>query len=131
MVNPIQPGVAGLGTSSQIVNTEVPPAAALAAQQIQAVGQSADARLDSNTQDSPQHKPEPGSLEKTLETMNERMQAWSTGMRFHVDEDAQRVVVSIVDNKTGEVLRTVPSEAVLKVAKMIVQMQGQTVNTRA
>jgi flagellar protein FlaG len=52
-------------------------------------------------------------------------------MRFHVDEDAQRVVVSIVDNKTGEVLRTVPSEAVLKVAKMIVQMQGQTVNTRA
>jgi flagellar protein FlaG len=48
-----------------------------------------------------------------------------------MDEDAQRLVVSIVDNETGEVLRKVPSDAVLQVAKMIVQMQGGGVNTKA
>lgn len=71
------------------------------------------------------------ALEKTLEQLNDSMQAWSTGMRFDVDEDAQRIVVSIVDSATGEVLRTVPSDAVIRVAKMIVQLQGGSIDTRA
>lgn len=61
---------------------------------------------------------------------NEQLQAWSTGMRFSMDEDAQRLVVSIVDSGTGEVLRTVPSDAVLRIARMIVQFQGASVDTR-
>ncbi|MDN5843695.1 MAG: flagellar protein FlaG [Alcaligenaceae bacterium] len=65
-----------------------------------------------------------------LQQANEQLQAWSTGMRFSVDDDAQRLVVSIVDNGTGEVLRTVPSEAVLKIARMIVQFQGAGVDTQ-
>ncbi|MGE8546983.1 MAG: flagellar protein FlaG [Alcaligenes sp.] len=78
--------------------------------------------------------PLPGTintLEQTLDNINATMQAWSTGMRFDMDEDAQRLVVSIVDNKTGEVLRTVPSEAVIQIAKMIVQLQGNTVDVKA
>ena len=69
-------------------------------------------------------------LDDTLEELNQRMQAWSTGLKFSMDEDAQRLVVSIVDTATGDVIRTVPSDAVLKVAKMIVQMQGQMVDTK-
>src|SRR5690606_13510920 len=49
-------------------------------------------------------------LEKALELVNSNMKAWATGMRFDVDPEAQRVVVSIIDNETGEVLRTVPSD---------------------
>lgn len=74
---------------------------------------------------------QPTSLEKALELVNNNLQAWSTGMRFDIDQDAQRVVISIVDSSTGEVLRTVPSDAVLRVAKMIVQLQGSLVNTKA
>src|SRR5690606_27072282 len=70
-------------------------------------------------------------LEKALEEVNSNMKAWSTGMRFDVDEEAQRVVVSIVDNETGDVLRTVPTDAVLRIAKMIVQLQGRSVDTKA
>lgn len=65
-----------------------------------------------------------------LEQANEQLQAWSTGMRFSMDDDAQRLVLSIVDSGTGEVLRTVPSEAVLQIARMIVQFQGSSVDTR-
>ena len=71
------------------------------------------------------------TLDKALEMVNSNMEAWSTGMRFDMDDEAQRLVVSIVDNSTGEVLRTVPSEAVLRVAKMIVHLQGQVINTKA
>lgn len=70
------------------------------------------------------------ALEKALDLVNSNLQAWSTGLRFNVDEDTQRVVISIVDSSTGEVLRTVPSDAVLRVAKMIVQLQGSLVDTK-
>lgn len=77
--------------------------------------------------------PEPpqSSLEKALASVNDSLRAWSTGMRFEMDEDAQRLVVSIVDSSTGDVLRTIPSDAVLRVAKMIVQLQGTGVDTQA
>ncbi|HRK84944.1 MAG TPA: flagellar protein FlaG [Alcaligenes faecalis] len=79
-------------------------------------------------------EPVPGvvnSLDDTLEQINDSLQAWSTGIRFNMDDEAQRLVVSIVDNSTGEVLRTVPSDAVIQIAKMIVQLQGNAVSVKA
>ena len=66
-----------------------------------------------------------------LERVNESLQAWSTGIRFEMDDEADRLVVSIVDRNSGDVIRQIPSEAVLKVAKMIIQLQGSGVDTRA
>ena len=34
-----------------------------------------------------------------------------------------QIVVSVVDSESGKVLRTIPSEAVIKIAKMIVNMR--------
>ncbi|MGE8517313.1 MAG: flagellar protein FlaG [Alcaligenes nematophilus] len=78
--------------------------------------------------------PEPGminTLDDTLAQINSSLQAWSTGIRFDMDDEAQRLVVSIVNNDTGEVLRTVPSDAVIQIAKMIIQLQGNSVNIKA
>ncbi|WP_194273448.1 flagellar protein FlaG [Alcaligenes faecalis] len=78
-------------------------------------------------------EPVPGmvnTLDDTLDQINNSLQAWSTGIRFNMDDEAQRLVVSIVDNKTGEVLRTVPSDAVIQIAKMIVQLQGNAVSVK-
>ena len=72
-----------------------------------------------------------GSPQDAFEEINAAMQAWATGMRFEIDEDTQQLVVSIVDNKSGEVIRQIPSEEVLQVAKMITQMRGQLVNVKA
>ncbi|CFW11514.1 flagellar protein [Bordetella pertussis] len=36
-----------------------------------------------------------------------------------------------MDAETGDVLRTIPSEAVIRIAKMIVKMQGNAVETTA
>lgn len=67
----------------------------------------------------------------TFEEINNAMQAWDTGLRFEIDEDTQQLVVSIVDSKTGEVIRQVPNEEVLHIAKMISQFQGQLVSVKA
>ena len=97
------------------------------AQKVTATERALDGRL---SPDAEQPNLTADATNKALDEVNGHLQAWSTGMQFKFDEEAQRIVVSIIDNHSGEVLRTVPSEAVLQVAKMIVQMQGQGVDTK-
>ena len=66
-----------------------------------------------------------------IEEINATMHAWATNLRFEIDPDAQRLVVSVVDTDSGEVLRTVPNEAAIRIAKMVVSLQGNMVDTSA
>lgn len=106
------------------------PSAAMTVTPVQA--SSTDTQLQQRWPD--RHEPVPGmvnTLEETLAQINDALQAWSTSLRFDMDDEAQRLVVSVVDNTTGEVLRTVPSDAVIQIAKMIVQLQGNIVSVTA
>lgn len=76
-------------------------------------------------------QPEKSSLDTALEQLNQNLQAWATGVRFDIDPDTQKIVVSLVDNESGDVIRAVPSEAVLQISKMITEFQGNTINTKA
>lgn len=69
--------------------------------------------------------------ERALEEINSQLRAWSTELQFELDPDIQKIVVSVRDSESGEVLRTIPSEAVIRIAKMIVKMQGNAVETTA
>lgn len=73
----------------------------------------------------------PLPLEKALEEINRSMQAWSTSLRFDIDPEVKRVVVSIIDTETGDVVRTIPNEVILRIAKMLINLQGQAVTTSA
>ncbi|NLC35333.1 MAG: flagellar protein FlaG [Alcaligenaceae bacterium] len=72
-----------------------------------------------------------GTGEDAFEEINAAMQAWDTGMRFEIDEDTQQLVVSVIDSKTGDTLRQIPSEEVLHIAKMVAQFQGKLINVKA
>jgi len=76
-------------------------------------------------------QPAAQTLEKALDDINRQMKAWSTQLQFEIDPDIHRVVVSIVDSESGDVMRTIPSDAVLRVARMIVKLQGNAVETSA
>lgn len=128
MIKPVQSLPVALSTD--LANTELPAVMARSASPVPP----SERTQSTGTSTSGQQGNQPNAdtpLDKTLEQLNESMQAWATGMRFDIDDDAQRVVVSIVDSATGEVLRTVPSDAVIRIAKMIVQLQGSAVDTRA
>ncbi|NGR07376.1 flagellar protein FlaG [bacterium SGD-2] len=73
----------------------------------------------------------PRQLDDIFQEVNAAMEAWATGMRFEIDEDTQQLVVSIIDNKSGEVIRQIPSDEVLHIAKMISQFQGQLISVKA
>src|SRR5699024_6668793 len=46
----------------------------------------------------------PNSIENALKQLNEEMRPWATAMQFEIDPDLERLVISIIDNETGEVL---------------------------
>lgn len=74
---------------------------------------------------------QPSSSEDALEAVNAQLRAWSTELQFERDPDLQKIVVSVRDAKSGDVLRTIPSDAVIRIAKMIVKLQGNAIETTA
>ena len=50
--------------------------------------------------------------------------AASNSLSFHVDEALDRPVITVVDKNSGEVVRTLPSEEIIRVAHNIEKMRG-------
>ncbi|OAD16068.1 flagellar protein FlaG [Achromobacter insolitus] len=84
---------------------------------------------DSSTSDQSDSQKLP--LDKALDEINDQMKAWSTQLQFEIDPNVHQVVVSVIDAESGDVIRTIPSETLLKIAKMIVNMQGNGIKTTA
>lgn len=135
MMNPVVPQIAPVVISGAQPDTNNQTQIAPTATKVQATAQT-----EKNTQQYHRwpNRPQPGdlhsepsSIDSALEQLNENMRAWATGVRFDVDPDTQRLVVSLVDNESGDVIRTVPSDAVLQISKMIAQFQGNGINTKA
>lgn len=67
---------------------------------------------------------DPPTVRKMVERMNERIQQATRDIRFSVDEESDRVVVKIVDHHSGEVVRQIPSEELLKLAERLDDLRG-------
>jgi flagellar protein FlaG len=61
----------------------------------------------------------------------ERIAPPNASLRFRVDPEASRVVVSVVDAETGDVLRQIPSEEALAIAQSLADTGSGIVNTQA
>src|SRR5690606_27649229 len=55
-------------------------------------------------------QPDDDALAQALRELNQRLHAWSTNLRFEIDDETSRVVVQVVDSETGDVVRQIPSE---------------------
>lgn len=49
-------------------------------------------------------------------------------LKFRQDTETKALVVELVDDKTGEAIRQIPSEISLKLAAVYVKMQGQFID---
>lgn len=55
----------------------------------------------------------------------------SYGVEFHLKEPGPRVVTEIVDRESGEVIRQIPSEEVLRIAERLEQLRGALLREQA
>jgi flagellar protein FlaG len=58
-------------------------------------------------------------VEQAVKEINSYLQLVRRNLEFSVDKEAQRVVVKVIDAETGEVVRQIPPDAVLAMAKFL------------
>lgn len=58
-------------------------------------------------------------LRRTMAQANRQLAQKGRELTFEFDEDAQRVIVKLVDTRTREVLRQIPSEEALAIARAL------------
>lgn len=68
-------------------------------------------------------KPAPEQVQRAVGAINNALQAANRGLQFSVDPDTKNPVVRMVDTATGEVIRQIPSEESLAIARAIDKFQ--------
>jgi flagellar protein FlaG len=70
-------------------------------------------------------------LHRALERINQSLSGANQGIEFSVDPDSERVIVKVVDRETNEVLRQMPSQEALDIAKALDRTQGLLIKLEA
>ena len=81
---------------------------------------------------SPEIKFDPNKVRENLSAaigmLNKQMEASRRGLGFSYDESKQTAVVKVTDVNTGEVVRQIPTEQILKMAHQIDEYKGMLYN---
>lgn len=80
-----------------------------------------------------QAKPSPSKeqVTKAVENINKTIQAASQNLEFSVDQDSSQVIVKVIDQQTKQVLRQIPTEEILEIAKSLDKLQGLLIKQTA
>ncbi len=73
----------------------------------------------------------PADLEAALDDLAARAAESGAQLDFRIDEDSGRVVVSVVDRRDGTVLRQMPSEEALRIARSLARYEPHLIEVRA
>jgi flagellar protein FlaG len=79
----------------------------------------------------------PGSAQKmeqlddATKKINTAMKELNQSLEFSIDTDSDRLVLKVVDTQTKEVIRQMPSEETLEIAKAIDRLQGLLIKQKA
>ena len=69
-------------------------------------------------------------LDQAIARMNQRMQDGGRGLAFKIDPSLDRPVVTVTNQETGEVIRQIPNEVIIRMARSIDQTKGNLLNAK-
>jgi len=64
-------------------------------------------------------------LDDTVTQLNDSLQNIQRNLEFSVDKDAGQIVINVRDKETDEIVRQIPSEEVLELAKNLHKISKQ------
>lgn len=73
----------------------------------------------------------PVQVEQAVRQVNESLALREVGLQFEVDKETDMVIVKVVDRASGEVIRQIPNEEVVRIAKLMNGGNGLLVNHAA
>ncbi len=68
-------------------------------------------------------------LDEAVKKVSDFLSAQNRDLLFNIDEQTQRTVVTVRESSSGEVIRQIPSEEVLKLADRIQELQQDVGNS--
>lgn len=110
-----------------VVKTEKPSAdSGVAALQNGSTVNSPDLNQNQNQSEKANAKSPPSldSVKKAAEQGNSLLQAANRSLHFQIDDSTKRMVVKVVDNETGKVVRQIPSEEMIDFIKRMQALDG-------
>jgi flagellar protein FlaG len=69
-------------------------------------------------------------IQEALAQLNDQMRRNGRDLSFNVDERIDRVIITVKNPQTGEVIRQIPTEEVIRLAHSIEDLKGLLVNQR-
>tara|TARA_B100000768_G_scaffold42584_1_gene41450 strand:- start:22 stop:411 length:390 start_codon:yes stop_codon:yes gene_type:complete len=111
----IAPPAAGIPSRA---DNSAPAAPKLTVQDVHKV---ADQRKDQSVNKLAENAAE---IREAVAEINKAVKKVPTSLDFSVDEASKRFIVSVTDTNTGEVIRQLPGDAVLRIAKQLESLKG-------
>ena len=69
-------------------------------------------------------KPGAGQLQQSLEDINKVLAGFSISVQFQIDPDYKELIVKVVDQDTGQLIRQIPTEDVVRMSKAMDNLKG-------
>jgi len=69
-------------------------------------------------------KPGVGQLQQSLEDINKVLAGFSISVQFEIDPDYSELIVKVVDQDTGKLIRRIPTEEVVRMSKAMDNLKG-------
>jgi len=70
-------------------------------------------------------------LQEALDEVQGRLDMMGTNLQFAMDKVAEDIVVKVTDKKSGELIRQIPSEDVIKLRKKLEELTGLLFDEKA
>ncbi|MBI1396958.1 MAG: flagellar protein [Betaproteobacteria bacterium] len=78
-----------------------------------------------------QKAPDAADIQKTLSDARGVAEAAGASLEFTIDKDSGKTVVKVVDSATSQVIRQIPSEELLSLARHMTKLEGMLLNQKA
>ncbi|PRY64587.1 flagellar protein FlaG [Vreelandella songnenensis] len=70
-----------------------------------------------------------GELVEPLQRINAAMRP--RGLEFEMSEQSSRIITRVIDRESGEIIRQIPAEEVVQIAKRLEEVQGSLISLEA
>jgi flagellar protein FlaG len=75
--------------------------------------------------------PSMAQVKQAVQDINQSMRSLSQGLEFSIDTDSKQTIVKVIDPQTKEVIRQMPSQEALEIAKALDQVLGKLIREKA
>jgi len=71
-----------------------------------------------------QAPPSQNEIRQALDEVREVLAPVAQNLRFSIDDDTGKTVIKIIDSSTDEVIKQIPSDEIIAIAKAVDRLQG-------